>query len=302
MRCAKNTKHIINLSSSITSKILLYVSTLNSFISLCLCHRSFYVSQTLTHNEEEMWKLYDTPHKQLLQSIKHKYKLLYVARHMNNRLCKCDFSSPIFSVRPSRAPPYILLSCITNSNVAGSINNHRYTKEVALELMMHNGLCLQYLPTHMRDHAHIVATACKNKTRALQFASRRLRACPSIAMICLHDKNCITYVSDHLRDDYKLMSTAVRSNAISLAYASHRLKKCTELVMAAVSKDGDALRYASDECKDDEVIVSAAVRQYYRSIRHASTRLRTNERLRCLVMECSCSYSSSYILDLFLRS
>ena len=53
-------------------------------------------------------------------------------------------------------------------------------------------------------------------------------------------------------------------------------KRDREIVLAAVSKDGDALRYAAEELKGDREIVLAAVSRYGLALQHATEELKGN--------------------------
>ena len=62
-------------------------------------------------------------------------------------------------------------------------------------------------------------------------------------------------------------------------HATEELKGDREIVLAAVSKDGDALQYATEELKGDREIVLAAVSQDGRALNCATDGLKADEEM-----------------------
>lgn len=78
-------------------------------------------------------------------------------------------------------------------------------------------------------------------------------------------------------DNKDVVMAAVSRNGEALYYASGRLRDDSDVVLAAVTETGDALRFASSALRDNYDIVLAAVENNGSSIRYASKNLQDDQ-------------------------
>merc|ERR1712194_872017 len=72
-------------------------------------------------------------------------------------------------------------------------------------------------------------------------------------------KHCLRQAGDEAQADQEIVLAAVSKDGDALYHAAENLKADREIVLAAVSKDGGALYFAAEDLKADREIVLAAV-------------------------------------------
>merc|ERR1712194_867406 len=118
------------------------------------------------------------------------------------------------------------------------------------------------------------ATVDVNLVRRSPHAARILQdvlAAPS------HDvTRCLRQAGDEALTAHEIVLAAVSKNGDALQWASADLKADREIVLAAVSNDGFALQYASADLKADREIVVIAVSKNGNSLQYASADLKAD--------------------------
>ena len=158
-------------------------------------------------------------------------------------------------------------------------------KWVVIRKVSWSGRRLQDLPRYYKDNADVVRAAVRQDSRALMYASDRLRDDKTTVMTAMkkkvHDQILID-VSLRLRDDRDVVLAAVKSlgyyhGADILQYASPRLRSDTDFLRLFLRYTRiKALEWVSIEIRDDEQFMMALVKRRGEAIRYASCRLKDN--------------------------
>lgn len=137
-------------------------------------------------------------------------------------------------------------------------NKDKSEKDIALELVISNGLSLSKLSNTIKDDPKIVLKAFYNNYESLKFASDRLKSDKAFIKDLLeYDARGLEFVPSELKNDKELVFIAVSRYGNMLEYASSNLKKDKTIVAAAVSTDTGSFIYADNSLhKDDKFIES----------------------------------------------
>ena len=88
----------------------------------------------------------------------------------------------------------------------------RNDKDVVLNAVEKNGVCLQFASDNLKNDREIVLIAVQNDGQALEYASDNLKNDREIVLIAVQDKGeIIDYVSQILKNDYEIILCSVRS-------------------------------------------------------------------------------------------
>ena len=90
-----------------------------------------------------------------------------------------------------------------------------------------------------------------------------------LAAISKNPDYALEIASDQLRQDKDVVMAAISRRGQALRYASDELRASKDIVLAAVSNDGLALQYALDEMKADKDVVLAAVANKPEALKYA---------------------------------
>jgi len=155
--------------------------------------------------------------------------------------------------------------------------------DVALGLVLKDGLALHRTSFRLRADPQIVLAAVLENGKALQFASKELRACRKIVRAAVGhgarrsgESTALQFASAELRGDTQLVSEAVSKNGASLEFAAENCRADKSVVLRAVTNKGLALRYAAEEFREDEEVVHTAIQQDILALQFASHNLRGN--------------------------
>ena len=158
-------------------------------------------------------------------------------------------------------------------------------KWVVIRKVSWNGRRLQDLPRCYRDNADVVRAAVREDSRALMYASDRLRDDKKTIMTAMKKKvhaHILVDVSLRLRDDRDVVLAAVKSlgyyhGADILQYASRRLRSDTDFIRLFLRYTRiKALEWVSNEIRDDEQFIMELVKRRGEAISYASCRLKDN--------------------------
>ena len=90
-----------------------------------------------------------------------------------------------------------------------------------------------------------------------------------LAAISKNPDYALEIASDQLRQDKDVVMAAISRRGQALRYASDELRASKDVVLAAVSRDGLALQYAMDDMKADKDVVLAAVANKPEALKYA---------------------------------
>lgn len=197
-----------------------------------------------------------------------------------------------------KAEPLCLLFC----------GKFRGDKDVVVDAVSGDGMCLVYADESLRDDRDVVLEAVRDNGAAMQFASETLKRDREFVLACIGaDHNSFLHVDDSLQEDDELVAGVLSRGKGMLAFVPERFRKsyntvhyavkhdpmnlqyadllhmgenkAKSVVMSAVRKDGHALRWAPDHCRKDRKVARAAVGRSARAFQWVKGDLRNDHRL-----------------------
>jgi hypothetical protein len=136
--------------------------------------------------------------------------------------------------------------------------------DIVLLAVQIDGHALAFASPRLQDNDNIVLAAITQDYDALKYASDRLKDTPDMVLACVrssaiqrHHSKILQYASERLQNNRVFVLTIVQINPFELYAALPEFKDDYEIVLAAVSKDNNALRYASSRFKNNSDLILA---------------------------------------------
>ena len=191
----------------------------------------------------------------------------------------------------------------------------RADRDVVLSCVQHNGSCLSYASSDLRDDRAVVEAAIASNEgayhSALQSASLRLRRDHSLVLFAVtHRGDFLQYASGDLQSNIDIVRAAVAQDWSSLQYASISLLHATDFLRSVLPEHPRALQYASAEVRNDvsfvaplvekdvyclscagpavlsdRAVILSAVRQWPGALQYASHELRNDPDIAAALIE-----------------
>ena len=163
-------------------------------------------------------------------------------------------------------------------------------KEIVMTALANDGNALQLVSDEMKADKEVVLFAVSNDGKALEYASDELKADKEVVMRAISceglDKYsyCIKYALKEFNPSKEMVIAIVSKLGDALKYASDTFKADKEAVLAAISNKGSALEYASEELKADKEMVMAALSNGG-SLKHASEELKADKEVVMIAVQ-----------------
>ena len=138
-------------------------------------------------------------------------------------------------------------------------------KEIVMTALANDGTALQLLSDEMKADKEVVLFAFSNGCKNLYHVSDELKADKDVVLAAVsNDGNTLKYASDVLKADKEVVMKAISceglyASSYCIKYALKEFNPDKEMVLAIVSKLGNALEYAPQEFKADKEVVMKAI-------------------------------------------
>mmetsp|Transcript_38211 Transcript_38211/g.85972 ORF Transcript_38211/g.85972 Transcript_38211/m.85972 type:complete len:232 (+) Transcript_38211:1-696(+) len=125
-------------------------------------------------------------------------------------------------------------------------------RQIALQLVIADGMALGGLATVFQSDHAIVLAAVERDGLALQHAANELRSDHQIVMKAVsEDGNALQFAANALRNDTEIVLAAVAQDGSALEHAAEELRCDRSFALSAAALDSSALEFVSPHLLDD---------------------------------------------------
>jgi hypothetical protein len=222
--------------------------------------------------------------------------------------------SIVYASEQLRADPEIIILAMKESFCDGiqllstQLSLMKQHREIIIQAVKQNGLCLRHIPSDMRCDREIVCAAVKQNGNAVQYLTyewmlqnrdivleavkqrgfayryipQQFKLDKDICLEAVKDRRARIYTTlpEQMRLEKDIAMTAIQHNErMILSYPVDLFKHTREFVLEAMQYNGIALLYVLPEFASDKEIVRAAVTQTGLAFKYAALRLRRDKEL-----------------------
>jgi len=189
-------------------------------------------------------------------------------------------------------------------------------KEFIKSLVSINGFVLKDVSDELKNDKDVVSPSVKQNGGTLEYASDELKADKDVVVLAVSNPNIkdtfgniggsFEHASDELKTDKEVVLAAVSNEGNALRYASEALKADKEVVMTAISCEGlraysYCIKYALKDFNPDKEMVIAIVSKLGNALEYAANEFKADHEVVMAAISSEGLYASSYCIKYALK-